>query len=98
MQLYFKGGEGIENLIDFNGHEIKEGNVLTHCWFDHDYVSFFREHTEYKEFDEIEAKVHEPGYIVKYNQQKKFYYAVGIEDEKMYMHDFMFKYCKKLNR
>lgn len=28
MKMYFKGGKGIENPVDFNGNEIKDDAVI----------------------------------------------------------------------
>ncbi|KUJ54022.1 hypothetical protein [Chryseobacterium aquaticum] len=34
MKIYLKGGKGIEKPVDFNGTEIKEGDILTFDCFD----------------------------------------------------------------
>jgi hypothetical protein len=93
ITMYFKGGTGIKNPKDFNGVEIKEGDTLTHDWFENDYVAFFKRHAKLFDLDEIERRVHEPSVIVKYNKEKEFFYGEGIKD-KSYMHDFRFKFCK----
>jgi len=93
MEIYFKGGKGIEKPVDFDGVEIKEGNILTSDNFD-DFFSFdfykknFPEWTE----EDIFNRKHTPTYIVKWNE-KGFYYAVGINQE-LYLHDFRFKHTK----
>ena len=93
MKTYFKSGSGIKNPIDFNGKEIKEGDVLTHCWFENDYVEFFKKHLNVTDIIEIEKRVNEPSVIVKYNSDKGFFYGVGIKNDS-YMHDFRFKFTK----
>lgn len=93
--MYFKGGQGIKNPKDFNGIEIKEGDILTHCWFEHDYIDFFKRHLGISDILEIEKRVHEPNVIVKFNSEKEFFYGVGVKNESdSYMHDFRFKYTK----
>jgi hypothetical protein len=94
-KMYFRGGEGIKKPVDFNGEEIKEGDVLTHCWFENDYVAFFAKHLNLTDLEEIEKRVHKPNVIVKYNQEKGFFYGVGYKKESdSYMHDFRFKFTK----
>lgn len=95
--MYFKGGKGIENPVDYNGNPIKEGDILTHCYFDEDFPSFF--HKFYPDYSEekINEISHKPAVKVKWNE-KGFYYAESITDSYSYMHDFRFKFtkiCKK---
>jgi len=92
-KMYFKGGSGIKNPVDFNGVEIKEGDTLTHCWFDCDYIKFFNEHIKITDISEIERRVSRPSVKVKYNSEQGFFYGDGIK-ESSYMHDFEFKYAK----
>jgi hypothetical protein len=95
MKMYFKGGSGIEEPVDFNGERIKEGDILTHSWFEGDYLAFFKKHlnTTEEDDDKVEKRVHEPSVVVKFNKEKGFYYGQGI-DKYSYMHDFMFKFTK----
>jgi hypothetical protein len=92
-KMYFKGGKGISKPVDYGGNEIKEGDLLTHCWFDSDYVSFFRKHTNKTKLSEINEEIHKPSVVVKYNSDKNFFYGEGITNN-TYMHDFRFKYTK----
>ena len=94
-EMYFRGGEGIINPVDCEGTEIAEGDILTHSWFEGDYVEFFKTHLNISNVDEIEQRVHQPSVFVKYNEKEKFYYGEGIS-KKLYMHDFRFKYAKKI--
>lgn len=94
--MYFKGGLGIKNPVDFNGDTIKEGDILTHSWFEDDYNAFLRTHCGYTSDEEIEKNVHKPCVVVKYNKEKEFFYGESYDEEKnkLYMHDFKFKYTK----
>lgn len=93
--MYFKGGSGIKNPVDFNGNEIKEGDILTHCWFENDYNEFLRIHCHFTSDEEIEKNVHKPSVVVKYNAEKGFFYGEG---KNAYMHDFRFKYAKIIRK
>ena len=93
IKVYLGGGAGIEKPIDFNGNEIKEGDILTHCYFDCDYIEFFKTHIKITDEAEIERRVHLPAVKVFYNHEGKFFYGEGIE-RPTYMHDFRFKYAK----
>lgn len=101
VKMYFKGGTGIENPVDVEGNPIKVGDILTHCWFEDDYVAFFREHiSKSMTLEEIEMRVHLPNVVVKYNEKDKFFYGEGLKtvsefsDSKSYMHDFRFQFTK----
>jgi hypothetical protein len=96
--MYFKSGAGIENPVDVDGNLIKEGDILTHCWFEEDYVAFFKKHLNITDIVEIERRVHLPNVIVKFNNEKKFYYGVGVDVKSAYMHDFRFKYTKIIKK
>jgi len=92
--MYFKGGSGIVAPVDFNGTPIKEGDILTHCWFENDYTSFFERHTNIHTPQEIEKEVHKPSVVVRFDKEKCIFYGEGIT-QKLYMHDFRFK-CAKI--
>lgn len=100
MKTYFKGGKGIEDPVDVNGVLIKEGDILTHSWFDgEDYVDFFKRFINITDLEEIEKLIHEPKVIVKYNKEGEFYFGEGLKEigvikSRAYAHDFTFKYCK----
>lgn len=95
MKMYFKGGKGILNPTDFNGDEIKSGNILTGDYFDPFFdEKYYKTHFPKWSKEEIEEHKHKPLYIVKYND-KGFFYGEGI-DKELYMHDFRFKFTKKI--
>ncbi len=93
MVMYFKGGKGIKNPIDFNGFEIKEGDILTTDNFD-DFFNdeFYKTHYPNWTKEDIYKSKYTPTYLVKWNE-KGFFYGVGINQE-LYLHDFRFKYTK----
>jgi len=100
-KIYFKGGSGIENPVDFYGNKIKEGDILTFDWFikDENYYEHFHEHYPQLSDEEIEKRVHEPRVIVKWNENG-YFYGEGFDDNerhRLYMHDFCFKHTKKIN-
>jgi hypothetical protein len=102
MKMYFKGGSGIKDPTDVNGVTIKEGDVLTFDWFEHeDPISYMRKaFTIMKELtdDQISDRIHKPTYNVKLDD-KGILFGEGIEDKqtrRLYLHDFRFKYTKKL--
>lgn len=92
MKIYFKGDSGISEPFDMDGKRINEGDILT---------------KDFGDYEKYNIEVGEdypttPFYIVKKNE-KGFYFAESIEPcmttiEKTYffLHDFRFKYCKKL--
>lgn len=90
--MYFKGGEKIESPVDYNGNLIKEGDILTHSYFDKNMDSFFKTYCPKMTPEEIELTTHKPSVIVRWNDEG-FFYGEGIE-KKLYMHDFMFKFAK----
>lgn len=93
VKMYFKGGKGILKPIDFNGNEIKEGDVLTNDSFD-DFFNddFYTVHYPNWTKKDIEDRKNRPFYTVHYNE-KGFFFGIGIEQE-FYLHDFRFKYTK----
>ena len=94
VKVYFKGGEGIKKPLDYNGNEIKVGDILTHSYFYDGNDKFFAEHYPNMTASEIYDLKHKPSVIVKWND-KGFYYGEGIDgDNKQYMHDFKFKETK----
>jgi len=93
MKMYFKGGKGIKNPVDFNGLEIKVDDILTSDCFD----PFFSEEFYKKNYpswtkEDIENRKNRATYRVKWNE-KGFFYAEGINQE-LYLHDFRFEYTK----
>lgn len=96
MKMYFKGGEGITNPVDVEGNEIVEGDILTHPWFEDDYVQFFNKHLNETDLEVIEARVHAPSVIVIKNSYGGFFFGDSLDGDSLYMHDFRFKYTKKL--
>lgn len=97
MKMYFKGGKGIEKPIDFNGDEIKEGDILTFDCYD----PFFSDEYYFKNYprwtkQDIEYRRNKPTYTVKWNE-KGFFYGEGIEQE-LYLHDFRFKHTKIIKK
>ena len=97
MKVYFKGGYGIENPIDYNGNPIKEGDILTSDCFD----DFFNQEFYKKNYpdwtdEDIKVMKHSPTYKVKWNP-KGFFYGVGIE-RNLYLHDFRFKFTKIIEK
>lgn len=103
MKIYLKGGKGIKKPVDFNGIEIKEGDILTFDSFDKDVDDiFYKTHYPSWSKERINDWKHKPCFQVKWNE-KGFFYAEGIEDPKdeysgrLYLHDFRFKYTKIVN-
>ncbi|WP_294267741.1 hypothetical protein [uncultured Chryseobacterium sp.] len=100
MKMYLKGGKGIEKPLDFDGNEIKEGDILTFDSFDKDIDDVFYK-TYYSSWSEKELTEwrHRPTYKVKWND-RGYFYGEGIKDPKdefsgrLYLHDFRFKYTK----
>lgn len=91
--MYFKGGKGIKKPVDFNGVEIKEGDILTTDNFDDVFNdAFYKTHYPTWTKEDIENSKHRAVYKVKWNE-KGFFYAEGINQE-LYLHDFRFKYTK----
>lgn len=98
MAMYFKGGSGIKNPVDVDGKPIKEGDILTHCYFQDDYPAFFTKHYPNWDNDKIKEVTMKPSVIVKWNPDGFFYgegfEEIGIFGGKAYMHDFEFKHTK----
>jgi len=100
MKTYFKGGKGILNPVDVEGISIKEGDILTHCYFRDDFPQFFTRHYPKLTSEEIEATTMKPNVVVKWNP-KGFFYGEGLTENEFgmraYMHDFEFKFTKNLH-
>lgn len=95
VKMYFKGDSGIKEPVDMDGLTIKEGDLLT---------------TDYGDYEKynIEIQSHYPSnpfYVVKING-KGGYFAESIkpyetflgDDKYFFLHDFRFKYCKRINK
>lgn len=103
IQVYFKGGKGIEKPVDANGNQIKEGDILTHCWFEDDYNDFYKKHRPDMTKEQIETEVMLPNVVVRWNE-KGYFWGEGLEAKgltptsrhksRMYMHDFRFRFAK----
>lgn len=92
-RMYFKGGSGIKNPVDFNGNEIKVGDILTGDHFDDVFdEKFYTTHFPNWNKEDIEKSRNKPVHEVKWNEEG-FFYAEGI-DKKLYLHDFRFKHTK----
>lgn len=93
--MYFKGGSGIENPVDINGDEIQAGDLLT---------TDYGDNAEYNIPEASEERKSKPFYLVE-KSDKGFFFAQSIEfcthsafpESRFYLHDFRFKYCKKVN-
>lgn len=97
MEVYFKSGKGIVKPLDFNGNEIKIGNVLTSDVFDDFFNdSFYEKHFPLMTKEDIQLHKNKPMYIVKWNA-KGFFYAEGVH-QKLYLHDFRFKHTKIIKK
>lgn len=101
IKLYFEGGKGIQNPVDVDGKPIYEGDTLTHCWFREDFPPFFSKYYPNWDAEKIKNEVSKPSVIVKRNE-KGILFGEGIEEKEFgrrnYMHDFEFKYTKKINQ
>lgn len=101
MKIYLKGGKGIEKPTDFNGAEIKEGDILTFDSFDKDFDEddFYKRHYPTWTKQMIHDWKHRPCFKVKWND-RGYFYAEGIKEPtsefsgRLYLHDFRFKYTK----
>lgn len=97
MKIYLMGGHGIEKPVDFNGVEIKAGDLLTSDFFDTIfYEEFYKKHFSSKTSEDIKEIKNKATYLVKWNE-KGFFYGEGIEME-LYLHDFRFKYTKIVSK
>jgi hypothetical protein len=85
MKVYLGGTSEIRTPVDFDGNEIREGDTLTFDYLD----PFF-------EKDDMSGYVDKPIYKVMMHKSGKGLYAEGIDSE-LYLHDFRFEYCRKLN-
>jgi hypothetical protein len=93
VKMYFMGGKGILDPIDFTGKKIKVGDILTGDYFEELYNDqYYLKNWPTWSKEQIEAHKNNPTYIVKYNE-KGFFYAEGI-NQKLYLHDFRFKFTK----
>lgn len=94
ITAYFRGGSGIEKPLDYNGVEIKEGDIMTHSWFHDGKDKFFADHYPDSTPEDIHKTTHQPSLIVKWSV-KGFLYGESIDESKYsYAHDFTFKECK----
>ena len=100
IKMYFKGGKGILNPVDFNGNKIKQGDILTPDSFDDFFnESFYKTHYLNMSEEDIEKNNHKPTYNLKWDE-KGFFYGEGIAEpsspftSRLYLHDFRFKYTK----
>jgi hypothetical protein len=100
VKVFFRGCSGVVDPVDCDGRPIKEGDTLTHTWFD--------EHGEEwcKEYNISPEKQMEPTYIVKKHESGEGLFGEGIEEKRlsefsppsrMYLHDFRFKETKNLS-
>ena len=103
MKTFFRSGEGIENPIDANGNEIKEGDLLTFDWFDcgnpiEDMRRKFSFMIDWSD-KQIEERISEATFIVE-EDKDGILFGRGIKkpkskhSSKMYLHDFRFKHTK----
>lgn len=104
--MYFKGGKGIEKPLDFDGNEIKEGDLLTFDSFEKttdEEIVYYKRHYPSWTKEMIHEWKHKPCFKVKWND-RGYFYGEGIEDPKddfsgrLYLHDFRFKYTKITDR
>lgn len=95
IKVYFRGDSEIENPVDIDNNLIYEGDILT------------RDYGDYEKYNIIVRDYYpiEPFYLVKINKNGYFYAeSVNIiddsigNDKRFYLHDFRFKYCKKINK
>lgn len=84
MKIYLGGTSEIKAPVDFDGKEIVEGDILTYDYLD----PFF-------EKDDMSGYINKPVYKVMMHKGGKGLCAVGINSSG-YLHDFRFKYCRKL--
>lgn len=94
-KMHFMGGIGIKPPLDFEGVEIKEGDILTFDYFDPFYSDdyFQKYHPDWTPAF-IEERKHKPTFVVRYNPKGHFF-AEGIH-QNLYLHDFRFKYTKRV--
>lgn len=82
MRTYFKGTSGLTEVFDANGEKINVGDKLSHDF--EDSAHWF-----------VDAWKKEATYIVMAHPKGGFC-AIGI-NEKLYLHDFRFKFTHKIN-
>jgi hypothetical protein len=99
IQMFFKGGLGIENPIDADGKPIKVGDIITYDYFNESGDMWYegwrkRYRPEWTEEESLEYRM-KPCAVVR-KHEKGFYYAEGLEisnttfGTRLYFHDFRF--------
>jgi hypothetical protein len=81
MKMYLGGCSGIKKPVDLNGVEVNIGDRLSY---------------DYGDSQEIKDWMKEPIFIVEEHKSGKGLCARGI-NQKLFLHDFRFKYCEILN-
>ena len=85
MKVYFGGCKGIQSPVDIDGNQINEGDLLTF-----DYGDFEKKPEGWEDKAVFIVERHKSGGLC----------AVGLitksSGARLYLHDFRFKFCKKV--
>ena len=92
----------MKKLIDLQGKEIKEGDILTFDWFtEGDPIKDMRRkfsHMKDWTDKEISDRIHQPTFVVR-KTDEGILFGEGIDTEKrLYLHNFRFKHTKVVNQ
>ena len=90
VKMYFKGCSGIQDPVDVDGKSIVAGSILTSDWFEE--VDYDRSSWEPSESEKMK-----PIYRVKKHESGEGLFAEGMNGSRLYLHDFRFKFTKRIS-
>ena len=86
MKVYFGGCKGIQSPVDIDGSPISEGDLLTFDWGNSE-----NKPDGWESEAVFRVQRHKSGGLC----------AIGIRErqpgERLYLHDFRFKFCKRID-